>query len=167
MSLLAFNPRAVLALSLPALTGTIDERWQQVRDLGPLAALTADNSGLGEFISRIECAIRPAARELGPLLMPKLPDDVARATLDHHWRSARGALEGVVYAEPARWMATTQTPVIVVQGTQDDVSSPSVVRQLLSGLPNVEVRSRDGGHQLPLSNPAACRAALASLLNRT
>ncbi|MDP2342741.1 MAG: alpha/beta hydrolase [Deltaproteobacteria bacterium] len=157
------NVRGVVALSLPALTGTIDERWRQVEELGVLAALTADNSGLGKFICKIQCATRPVARELAPLFMPSLPDDVARATLDHHWRSARGALEGVVDAEPARWIAATKAAVVVVQGTHDEVSSPALVRQVLRGLP-VEVREVEGGHQLPLTNPAVCRAALASLL---
>ncbi|MDP2345040.1 MAG: hypothetical protein Q8O67_29115 [Deltaproteobacteria bacterium] len=72
----------------------------------------------------------------------------------------------MVHAEPARWIAATKAPVVVVQGTHDEVSSAAALRPLLRGFP-VEVREVEAGHQLPLSDTAVCRAALASLLSRT
>lgn len=154
---------AAVALSLPLLEGSLDERKHRIQRMGGLAAWAADDSGFGELSCRLMCALRPLVRELGPVLEPTLPSDVARGGFDHHWHSLRGALDSAARAEPLRWIEAARCPVLVVQGTTDDIAPAAVVRRALSHIA-IDVREARAGHQLPLEDPSACLIAVTDAL---
>jgi len=94
-------------------------------------------------------ALRPLSRRIAPLYVRRVPAAVARATVDHSWRSYSRSLAGVVENQRvATDLARTRCPVVVVRGDRDPDARPSA-----DALADVRDVTVPGGHQVPIDRP--------------
>lgn len=109
------------------------------------------------FTSRLFCAIwcqamRPVSRRIAPLYVRAVPPVVARATVDHSWRSYSRSLSSIVEAQSvSQDLRLVSCPTLVIQGDTDtDAALPPTFPPFSA---NVRVLSMSGGHQLPVERP--------------
>ncbi|MGD9889915.1 MAG: alpha/beta fold hydrolase [Dehalococcoidia bacterium] len=153
----------VVLVSLPVY-GSAAEARAWIRSLSPLAWATVARPDLGELICGVMCATRPFWRAVMPLLLPHLPPATARDVVLHDWVSYSGTPANVIidhHLEPAaRRLAEAGVPVQLVHGTRDRTAPIERARALADacGWPLTVLDGQ--GHDLIISGPGTCAAAL-------
>ena len=154
----------VLAVGLPAFRSPAEAR-AHVGNLGALARWMATEAWQARALCRAMCTVRPAVRLIAPLLAPGVPAHVARAGVEHTWPAYDASFRALVDDTDVRgWVGARAVPRRVLQGADDPVCPPEVVRAVLDGLP-VELTVTAGDHHLPLHRPRECLEALTALLD--
>lgn len=157
---------AVVAFDLPAFLDEAQAR-ERVARMGLMARWVARRSPFARWACWLMCRYRGLFRALAPLLARDLPRDVAYAGVEHTWPAFNGTFEAIVHGARVReWIGAAACRVVVVQGRDDVVCEPALVRQVLSGLP-VEVVDHAGDHQLPLRDPAFCKDVITRVLDES
>jgi pimeloyl-ACP methyl ester carboxylesterase len=150
-------------LSLPAYRSA-EEARACIASLSLLAWATVTKPHLGEVICGMMCAWRPLWQRVVPLLARRVPRDIARDYVLHHWTSYSNTLQNVLIEHrvmpAAARLAASGTPVRLLHGDRDTVAPLGGVREL-AALGRWPLRVVDGGdHHLPVRHPATCAAFL-------
>jgi pimeloyl-ACP methyl ester carboxylesterase len=157
----------VLLVSLPAYRSAVEAR-ERIAALSPLAWATVARPDLGELICGLMCAWRPFWRAVIPVMMPRLPPDVARDGVLHNWVSYSGTLRNVVVEHrvgpAAERLAEARVPVRLLHGNRDEEAPVAATRELADRLGWPLTVLKGCTHRLPLEAPAACADVLGSLL---
>jgi pimeloyl-ACP methyl ester carboxylesterase len=106
-------------------------------------------------------ALRPISRRLAPLYVRGMPAMVARATVEHSWRSYSRSLANIVEAQSVACdLERVGCPTLIIYGDEDvdarlpeDLALPVHVRTL----------TLKGGHQLPITGPGEIAELVESL----
>lgn len=98
-------------------------------------------------------------------MTPRLPVQAARRGVLHTWPAYRASLDDIVldltWPHALRALGAAAVRTRLIEGTDDQVADP-VVMSAAAGLgPTIATQWVDGaGHELPLTHPILCRAAL-------
>lgn len=156
----------VLCFGLPAYRSPTEAR-ERLRNLGVMERWLVAGAWPAKAACWAVCNARPVARLLAPLWARGVPRAVARDSVEHTWAAYDGALSALVEDADVRgWVRSRLLPRIVVQGDEDRVCPPAVLRDVLHGL-DVDIRVLPGDHHLPLIQPGQCLDALQELLGVT
>jgi pimeloyl-ACP methyl ester carboxylesterase len=110
--------------------------------------LALDNP-LAHTACALMCRMRPTMMLLAPLLSPDVPAVVARDALRHTWTSYSRTLRNVIFrARPQEWLRTIPQPILIVQGTDDQIAPITSVRRGIASLANVRLIALAAGHRL-------------------
>lgn len=159
--------RGVALFALPAYRSQ-EEALARLGAISPLAWATVAQPSLGELICGVMCVSRPLLRAVLPLITRGVPAAAARDAVLHTWVSYSGTLQNVLVehrvAPGAAELAATGMPVRLVHGRRDRAAPPAAAHSLAQahGWPITVLDCM--GHQLPVDAPAACAAAISSLV---
>lgn len=154
---------AVMCFGLPAYRNPAEAR-ECLRNLGPMERWLVAGAWPARAACWAVCNARPAARLLAPLWARGMPRAVARDSVEHTWAAYAGGLSALVEdADVGAWVQSRAVPRMVLQGDQDRVCPPSVLRDVLGGL-DVDLRVLAGDHHLPLFRADKCLDAVRELL---
>ncbi len=96
-------------------------------------------------------ALRPISRRVAPLYVRSVPAGVARATVEHSWRSYSRSLANVVEDQTVEAdLRDVACRTLIVYGDLDQDAPVPASRPLPA---NVRVLTMEGDHQLPLHRP--------------
>lgn len=143
------------------------EARRRLARLSLLHRLTLTSPPLARVACAVMCRFRPLWRLLVPLVVRQVPSAVARDGVLHTWRSLSGTLEHCIFgADFARVrQQAAGLPVRFVHGDADDTAPVATVRELVADLPRAALLAiPGGGHDVPLSHPAAVADAIGQLL---
>jgi pimeloyl-ACP methyl ester carboxylesterase len=107
--------------------------------------------------ARLFCSIwcqllKPISRRAAPSYLRNMPAAVARASIEHSWRSFSRSLASIVEIQSvATDIARLVRPTLIVSGDQDAYSHPT---SNLSRPEHVHTVTLSGGHQLPIEKAA-------------
>ena len=158
--------RGLVLVGLPCYRSP-EEARRHVAGLGPLAYATVATPRVGAAICALMCFGRPFWRLVAPLLLPKVPSEIARDGVLHTWRSYSGTLRhGVLdlrIAEQADRVAPTGLAVRLLHGPIDREAPVETITALaermgwaLELLPGV-------GHAVPIERPERCAQTIRAL----
>ncbi len=100
------------------------------------------------------------------LLRPGMPPDIARDAVQHTWKSYSDTmLEMILAARTVAWLDQISVPVTLIAGVHDNVPNLELLAELADDHPNVSFEPwPDADHDVPLTDPDKCVAAIASAL---
>jgi pimeloyl-ACP methyl ester carboxylesterase len=111
------------------------------------------------------CRHRSAAAWLAVWSRPDLPPEIARDSVQHSWRSYSGTLQNLILgAQPIEGLERLAFPLRCVAGERDRVVDARFLRELATRHPQLQLELWPGGHDLPLSAPERCVAAIQQLV---
>lgn len=123
----------VALLSLPAYRSAGEAR-RCIGSLSPLAWATVAKPQLGERLCGVMCARRPFFRRVVPLLMPRVPPDIARDYVLHTWASYSRTLNNLLVdhraAPAAERLSAAGVSVELLHGDQDTVAPIEAAQEL-------------------------------------
>lgn len=146
----------------PPIYDSRSEGMRHIRAMGRLEGLMAFGS-TSHLMCRWMCSNRALAARLAPLLEPTLPPAIVRAGVQHTWSSYSQSMEGLILScDAPGWLETTTRPVHLIAALDDPVPDLPLLSRLreANALVSLDIWPR-GGHQLPLTQPARCLAAIA------
>lgn len=154
----------VIALSAPLYLST-EEGLSRVRDMGLLEAAMALDTPLARATCGWMCRHRATASWVATALKPHLPVTVARRGVLHTWPAYLAAMQDIVLGSPwpAALSALTEAgiPILFAAGGRDPVPVPGRIDGLVADHPTVSSATHPtAGHDLPLAQPAWCRALI-------
>lgn len=154
----AAQTKAVVTWGAPLFRNEAEGR-AQLKKMGMLERLFAQDSSFAEKSCELMCAHRQLARVLAVALSPDLPVPVSERVVLHTWPAYRGAV-ALLFAEwenALRALAEHQVPLTLVAGTEDDSQVPGLNEQLARSYSNVRaVQIRDAAHIVTLTHGEAC-----------
>ena len=131
----------------------------RLESMGMMVRVFSMPGPLPERLCRWMCAHRRTAAWLFVLLRPDLPRIVAQDGVHHTWRSYVQTLQSVILdSQSATWLATLPVPIDLVAGRDDSAMALDMLQA--EARDGVTLTVVDGGHDLPLSQTAACLAAI-------
>jgi pimeloyl-ACP methyl ester carboxylesterase len=136
---------------------------RQLAHLGPLTRLFGLDTRWAELACTWLCQRhRRAAARLAGHFRSDLPRALAADAVAHSWESFSETLTRVVLAAEARtWLDQTDTPIDLIVGGQDPLVDIAFLDELSHTHPRLHLDVWSGaGHDLPLTDPGACRAAI-------
>jgi len=102
-----------------------------------------------------------AAARLGQFLRPGIPWPIVRAGVEHNWASYSQTFRDTLLAQSsALLVGGVKAPVVMVAGFADKIPDRSYLHLLASHHPNLRIVEREGGHDLPLTDPVWCLGQL-------
>jgi pimeloyl-ACP methyl ester carboxylesterase len=131
--------------------------------LGPMARLFGLDTRWAELACTWLCQRhRRTAARLAARLRPDLPKALAADAVEHSWESFSETLARVVLtAEAPSWLDQIDVPVHLIVGGQDPLVDIPFLDELARGHPRLQLSVWPGaGHDVPLTDPTACRAAI-------
>jgi len=135
----------------------------QVAHLGPLSRLFGLDTRWAELACTWLCQRhRRTAARLAGHFRPDLPRALAADAVEHSWESFSETLTRVVLAaEAPTWLDQIDTPIHLIVGNQDPLVDTAFLDELSRTHPRVHLDVWAGaGHDLPLTDPRACRMAI-------
>lgn len=152
---------AVVAIAPPLYAG-VEQAREQIGRIDPLARVLLLNEALGRRMCALMCRYRRTAKVLVRLSRPTLPGPLAEDRVEHSWSSYHETLSNlIVSVEAVAWIDDIDVPIRLVAGDVDAAMHLPFLRELTRTHPHVELDVIiDGGHDLPLTHPEACIAAL-------
>lgn len=131
----------------------------QLKKMGMLERLFAQDSSFAEKSCALMCAHRRLARVLAVALSPDLPVPVSERVVLHTWPAYRGAVE-VLFSDwegALRSLAERDVPVTLVAGTADESQVPGLNERLAQDYPNVRAAQiENAAHIVALTHGSAC-----------
>lgn len=148
---------AVVAIGPPLYRDPVDAR-RRIARLDLMTRMFTIDAPWTATLCAWTCAHPRAAGRLIRLLRPGLPAPIARDTMRHSWASFSGSVTRVVLAaEAASWLQDIAVPVRFVVGARDQIPDLAFLRELVTRHAHFSLVVRPGaGHDLPLTDPAAC-----------
>jgi pimeloyl-ACP methyl ester carboxylesterase len=135
--------------------------------LGPLARLFGLDTRWAELACTLLCQHHPrAAARIAARLRPDLPAALAADAVEHSWESFSETLTRVVLtADAAHWLDQIEVPTHVIAGSDDPLVDIPYLQELAQRQPRLDLAVWPGaGHDLPLTDPTACRAEIEHVL---
>jgi len=151
----------------PPIYRDYSEARRRLRHLGPLSRLFGLDTRWAELACQVLCQHhRGTAARLASVLRPDLPPQLARDAVEHSWESFSETLTRVVLtAEATSWLAEIDVPTRFIAGSNDPVTDIAYLEELSRHNPRLHVDVwPDAAHDLPIVNPARCRAEIEALL---
>lgn len=144
----------------PVLYRDAEQARRCLGEMGVMVRLFAMQTPWAWRVCQWVCAHRRAAAWVAVAVRPDLPVAVARDGVWHTWDSYMQTLAHVIIESGSvRWLAEPPAPVRLLVGQAD----AGIARDELaaaSAHAAVELRTLDGGHDLPLTHGADCLAAI-------
>jgi pimeloyl-ACP methyl ester carboxylesterase len=131
--------------------------------LGPMARLFGLDTRWAELACTWLCQRhRHTAARVATRLRPDLPKALAADAVEHSWESFSETLARVVLAaEAPSWLDQIDVPIHLIVGGQDPVVDVPFLDELAHSHPRLQLDIWGGaGHDLPLTDPTACRAEI-------
>ncbi len=129
---------------------------QHISGLGGLTRLLSFDTPLASRTCEWMCDHRHAAAKISRLVRPDLPPAVATDAVQHNWAAySRSTQHTLIEVQPVTWLPEILCPIVLVAGTNDPVVDLEHLHTLAKQN-NIEVSERNGGHDLPLRQPAQC-----------
>jgi pimeloyl-ACP methyl ester carboxylesterase len=160
--------RGVVAFAPPIFRDARHAR-QKIAQLNGLERLFALESKGASWVAKKACenlcGARPKlAARLFSMIRPELPHALAEDATRHSWTSYSKTVERVILAaEGVSWVASAQSNILFVAGTQDRILDIDLLRELSDHHAHVHLRPWVGeAHDLPLTQPERCLSAIAS-----
>jgi pimeloyl-ACP methyl ester carboxylesterase len=135
---------------------------RQIARTDPLARVLVLNEAVARGMCLLMCRYRDAAATVVKATRPTLPAPLADDRVKHSWASYHETLSNlVVAAEAAAWLEDVAVPVHVLGGDTDRGLDLEFLAELVAAHPNLSLELvAGGGHDLPLTHPDICIAAL-------
>ena len=153
---------AVVTFGAPFFRNETEAR-RQLKAMGPIESLFAQDSPLAEKSCALMCAHRDLAQFLAVALSPDLPVPVSSKAVSHTWPAYRGAL-GVFFAD---WKTAIDqleqrgVRMTLISGDKDRSQVKGLAAQLAATFSCVsEIRVKDAGHILPITHGKFCAEEL-------
>jgi pimeloyl-ACP methyl ester carboxylesterase len=157
---------AVVGFGPPVYRSPAEARWHLART-GLATRLFALDTRFARAAYSWVCGAHPTlAGRVARVLRPDLPAPIARDAVRYSWHSYSDTLRRLILAAPgAAWVPQLQVPVRLIVGRTDRVPDADLLFELAAAQPSLTVQIwPTGGHDLPLTHPRACRAAVHSAL---
>lgn len=159
--------RGVVLISLPFFA-TAAEAREQLSSGSAIARLQLEHPQLAHAFCWGMCHMRPLTRAMMPLLERDVPAEVARAAVDHTWRSASRTVTGVIVGtRPALLLDALPADRLLFLHAADDRTAPlDHVAAYAQARPAARlVTFADGGHHPYLRHPTGVCAAIATFVD--
>lgn len=152
---------AVVAIA-PPLYVSVEAARQQIGRIDPLSRVVLFDEALGRRMCTLMCRYRRTATALVRLSRPTLPAPLVEDRVAHSWSSYHETLSNlVVSVEASAWIDDIDVPVRFVAGDVDAAVHLPFLQELTRTHAHVELDVVcGGGHDLPITHPDACIAAL-------
>lgn len=163
------RPELVAAVVVfgPAVFASPEQARQRIRHSGLFNRLFALDTRWASHACRWMCRHRAAAARLAHLLRPDLPPSIASDSVQHTWASYSQTLENVMLsAHGIEWLGQIAAPINIVVGEHDRIGDRALLEQLARRHAHVTVETWPGGHDLPLTHPDECVAAILDAARR-
>ena len=155
---------AIVAFGPPLYASHADAR-RAIAGLGALARLTAIDSPLGRAACAWMCNHRAAAARLSQFTHPSLPAVVAQDAVQHTWASYSNTMQNVILAANiAGSLQDLDVPIHFIAGDSDRVVDLDLLRCIADRRNNMTLDIWPGRHDLPITQPERCCAAIAASL---
>ncbi|PZS31132.1 MAG: hypothetical protein DLM58_12395 [Pseudonocardiales bacterium] len=154
----------VVAIAAPIYSSRA-QGMRHIRAMGTLEGLMALGT-MARLMCRWMCKHRALAARLAPLLEPSLPPAIARAGVQHTWASYSQSMDELILSGHAPGaLAGTTRPVHLIVAVDDPVPEVAVQSRALAAndLISMDIWPQ-GGHHLPLTQPARCLLAITEVL---
>ncbi|MDQ3154666.1 MAG: alpha/beta hydrolase [Actinomycetota bacterium] len=137
--------------------------------MGRVEAFLAGDGPLPRAVCDWMCAHRRAASALAVAGRPSLPVPLARASVEHTWRSYSAAYTDIIrssdWQRALAQLARSNVPVVLAAGARDPVPVPGRAAELARRHPGLRVLTHPrGDHGLPLTHPAWCTDVVIPLI---
>lgn len=131
---------------------------QSIRNLSTMTRWTIDGDPRARRLCAFMCKHRRAAAALAPYFIRDLPTDVAIDGTEHRWHSYERTLRRVVVDHSSLDdLRTLDLPVSIIQGIDDHVAPPDMVRRVLdragTASASVELVAVPGDHHVVHRTP--------------
>lgn len=150
-------PQAVSGLALLALPWYADaqDARRKIAKQSLFNRWLALDTPLAHFACMAMCRIRPWLMPWMPRLLRDVPPEVAKDVLRHNWLSySRSFRHLILEAQPAVWLAQVLTPVLFIQGAQDETAPPAEVARHIANYANARLETIDAGHLMVFTHAA-------------
>jgi len=127
--------------------------------IGWMPRLFAMDAKPAQLACRVMCKYRGAAARMAVVARPDIPNELARASVEHTWPSYRGSLRSLViendWRQPLATLAQAGVSTELQWGDEDNIGEPDTVAAFTNGMPSIKVVVVKGAdHHLPFVNSA-------------
>jgi pimeloyl-ACP methyl ester carboxylesterase len=110
------------------------------------------------------CRHRELAARAAVWMRPDLPPEIARDGVEHTWSSYSGSFRNLVLgAQGSQDLERAAIPVRLIAGDRDEVVDRAFLQEQATRYAHVQFEVAAGAHDLPLTDPRGCLAALRAL----
>jgi len=156
LGIVAFNP--------PIYSSPASAR-AHLNQLGLVSRLLFLDSGPAHVLCILVCSFRRPAAWIATWIRPELPAAIARDGVRHTWESYSGTLRNVLLKpQPPGALAGFERPLWLIAGEKDEIVDLAFLSEL-TRRESIRLEIWRGAHDLPLTDPERCVAAIRRLIN--